>query len=138
MNLSSSLRNRLNTSELNPRDGGTWWAAIYGVAQSRTRLKRLSSSSSYLFTSYYWNITFYDFIYSLKYSKILIKSFGQDGRSISRILFCLIFWEANRVVNILTLSFLIKHYFGTNIGRIPGVGEPDGLPSMGSHRVGHD
>jgi len=30
----------------NPRDGGAWWAAIYGVAQSRTRLKRLSSSSS--------------------------------------------------------------------------------------------
>ena len=30
----------------NPRDGEAWWAAIYGVAQSRTRLKRLSSSSS--------------------------------------------------------------------------------------------
>ena len=29
----------------NPRDGGAWWAAISGVAQSRTRLKRLSSSS---------------------------------------------------------------------------------------------
>ena len=31
----------------NPRDGGAWWAAVYGVAQSRTRLKRLSSSSSW-------------------------------------------------------------------------------------------
>ena len=30
----------------NPRDGGAWWAAVDGVAQSRTRLKRLSSSSS--------------------------------------------------------------------------------------------
>ena len=30
----------------NPRDGGAWWAAIYGVTQSRTRLKRLSSSSN--------------------------------------------------------------------------------------------
>ena len=30
----------------NPRDGGAWWAAVYGVAQSRTRLKRLSGSSS--------------------------------------------------------------------------------------------
>ena len=30
----------------NPRDRGAWWAAIYGVAQSRTQLKRLSSSSS--------------------------------------------------------------------------------------------
>ena len=27
----------------NPRDGGAWWAAIYGISQSRTRLKRLSS-----------------------------------------------------------------------------------------------
>ena len=30
----------------NPRDGGGWWAAIYGVTQSQTRLTRLSSSSS--------------------------------------------------------------------------------------------
>ena len=30
----------------NPRDGGAWWAAVYGVIQSQTRLKRLSSSSS--------------------------------------------------------------------------------------------
>ena len=30
----------------NPRDGEAWWAAVYGVAQSKTRLKRLGSSSS--------------------------------------------------------------------------------------------
>ena len=30
----------------NPRDRGAWWAAIYGVAQSQTQLKQLSSSSS--------------------------------------------------------------------------------------------
>ena len=30
----------------NPRDRGAWWAAVYGVTQSRTQLKRLSSSSS--------------------------------------------------------------------------------------------
>ena len=30
----------------NPRDRGAWWAAVYGVAQSRTRLKQLGSSSS--------------------------------------------------------------------------------------------
>ena len=34
----------------NPRDGEAWWAAVYGVAQSRTRLKRLSSSSSSIHT----------------------------------------------------------------------------------------
>ena len=32
----------------NPMDAGAWWAAIYGVAQSWTRLKQLSSSSSSL------------------------------------------------------------------------------------------
>ena len=35
----------------NPRDGGAWWAAVYGVAQSQTRLKRLSSSSSRMSTA---------------------------------------------------------------------------------------
>ena len=30
----------------NPRDEGAWWTAVYGVIQSRTQLKRLSSSSS--------------------------------------------------------------------------------------------
>ena len=39
--------NPLQCSRLeNPRDGGTWWAAVYGAVQSQTRLKRLSSSSS--------------------------------------------------------------------------------------------
>ena len=33
----------------NPRDGGAWWAAVYGVAQSPTQLKQLSSSNEY-----YW------------------------------------------------------------------------------------
>ncbi|XDA91047.1 hypothetical protein R6Z07M_019689 [Ovis aries] len=38
--------NPLQCSRLeNPRDSGAWWAAVCGVAQSRTRLKRLSSSS---------------------------------------------------------------------------------------------
>ena len=30
----------------NPRDGGAWWAAVYGVAQSRTQLKQFSGSNS--------------------------------------------------------------------------------------------
>ena len=35
----------------NPRDGEAWWATVYGVAQSQTRLKQLSSSSSRLYSS---------------------------------------------------------------------------------------
>ena len=39
----------------NPREGGAWWAAVYGVAQSRTRLKRFSSSSSHgLYCTLLW------------------------------------------------------------------------------------
>ena len=30
-----------------PREGGAWWAAVYGVPQSQTGLKRLSSSSRF-------------------------------------------------------------------------------------------
>ena len=37
----------------NPRDGRTWWVAVYGVAQSWTRLKRLSSSSSSMYILLY-------------------------------------------------------------------------------------
>ena len=37
----------------NPRDGGAWWTAVYGVAQSWTWLKRLGSSSS---NPYMWNL----------------------------------------------------------------------------------
>ena len=41
----------------NPRDSGAWWAAVYGVAQSRTRLKPLSSSSrsSFLYSSFVYS-----------------------------------------------------------------------------------
>ena len=38
----------------NPRDGGAWWAAFYGVAQSRTWLKWLSSSSSKMVLMMNW------------------------------------------------------------------------------------
>ena len=36
----------------NPRDGGAWWAAVYGVSQSRTRLKRLSMYTSILISQF--------------------------------------------------------------------------------------
>ena len=45
----------------NPRDGRAWWAALYGVAQSWTRLKRLSSSSSSI------HIHIYMYIYNMKH-----------------------------------------------------------------------
>ena len=39
----------------NPRDGASWWAAVYGVAESWTRLKWLSSSSLSHYSYYFWN-----------------------------------------------------------------------------------
>ena len=38
------LELRLSGEISSPRDGGAWWAAVYGVAQSRTRLKGLSNN----------------------------------------------------------------------------------------------
>ena len=69
----------------NPMDGGAWWAAVHGVAKSRTRL------SDFTFT-------------------FLCRALEKEMATHSRVLA----W------------------------RIPGTGEPGGLPSMGSHRVGHD
>ena len=69
----------------NPRDIGVWWAAVYGVAQSRTRL------STFIFTFHF---------------HALEKAMATHSSVLA--------W------------------------RIPGTGEPGGLLSMGSHRVGHD
>ena len=69
----------------NPMDGGAWWAAVHGVAKSRTRL------SAFTFTFHF---------------HALEKEMATHSSVIA--------W------------------------RIPGTGEPGGLPSMGSHRVGHD
>ena len=41
----------------NPREGRAWWAAIYGVAQSWTRWKRLSSSSSNQLNISPWDVS---------------------------------------------------------------------------------
>ena len=40
----------------NPRDGGFWWAAVYGITQSWTQLKQLSSSSSSILPSL-WDLS---------------------------------------------------------------------------------
>ena len=69
----------------NPMDGGAWWAAVHGVAGSRTRLS--------------------DFTFSFHFHA-LKKEMATHSSVLA--------W------------------------RIPGTGEPGGLPSMGSHRVRHD
>ena len=49
----------------NPRDGGAWWAVIYGVAQSQTRLKRFSSNSIFNHILFSW------LVFSTRETKIL-------------------------------------------------------------------
>ena len=43
----------------NPRDGGAWWADVYGVVQSRTRLKRLSNLAKSAATVSTWKTCFH-------------------------------------------------------------------------------
>ena len=66
-------------------DGGAWWAAVHGVAKSRTRLS--------------------DFTFTFHFHAL----------------------EKEMATHSIVLAW-----------RIQGTEEPDGLPSTGSHRVGHD
>ena len=69
----------------NPIDGGAWWAAVHGVARSRTQLR--------------------DFTLTFHFH---------------------------------ALEKEIATHSSVLAWKIPGTGEPGGLLSMGSHRVGHD
>ena len=62
----------------NPRDGGASWAAVYGVAQSWTRLKQLSSSSSSSTTLIGEICSFYLFIYLFIYFDQDMKHVGSQ------------------------------------------------------------
>ena len=68
----------------NPMDGGAWWAAVHGVARSRTQLS--------------------DFTFTFHFHAL----------------------EKGMATHSSVLAW-----------RIPGAGEPGGLPSLGWHRVGH-
>ena len=114
----------------NPRDGRAWWAAVYGVAQSRTWLKRLSGRP--FFRRWQWHP-----------SPVLLSgkshgwrslegwsSWGTDGRTqLSDFSFTFHFHALEK--EMATHSSVLAW-------RIPGMGEPGWLPSMGLHRVGHD
>ena len=101
----------------NPRDGRAWWAAIYGVAQSRTRLKQLSSSSS---------------IVSIWASQVALvvknlPAHAGDKRDLGSIL-----GLGRSSGEVMAIHFSILAW------RIPWTEEPDGLQPEGSQRVGQD
>ena len=90
----------------NPRDGGAWWAAVYGVTQSRTQLKRLSSSSSRIH-SFYLDINYQEPMKEVKtYLKIIVKKVNREKSNmfnfrkvdiktiLGNVLYCISFWAA--------------------------------------------
>ena len=58
----------------NPRDGGAWWATVYGVAQSREQLKRLSSSSSS--SAFHWR-NYEPLPHFILYSKVKLACYSR-------------------------------------------------------------
>ena len=86
----------------NPKDGGAWWAAIYEVAQSRTGLKQLSSSSSS--SNVLWYISVLIWMKSNLYIFIVIYIFG----IISKIsLLNAILWSFSSVFSSMTFIDLL-------------------------------
>ena len=64
----------------NPRDGGAWWAAIYGVAQSQIRLKRLSSSNSSSRLQYQTSYVASLFAHQCQHKRICSNYFQNSGK----------------------------------------------------------
>ena len=110
----------------NPWDGEAWWAAVYGVSQSRTQVKRLSSSS-YIFQRRQWHPI-----------PVLLPGKSHGRRSLVG---CSHEVAKSRTqLSNFTLTFHIhalEKEMATHSSilawRIPGTGEPGRLPSMGSH-----
>ena len=104
----------------NPRDRGAWWAAIYGVTQSWTRLERLSSSSMYLHicTHTYAHSCIYSWDHiCLIHCKFLLEL--NSGSAISFHMWLLllkpllVFPSVASVVGKLIVSFIVLFFFLT-------------------------
>ena len=109
---------------------GAWWAAIYGVARSRTRL------SDFTFTVHFHALE----KEMATHSSVLawrIPGPGKPGvygvtQSQTRLS------DFTFTVHFHALKKEMATHSSVLAWRIPGMEEPGGLPCMGSHRVGHD
>ena len=114
----------------NPRDGGAWSAAVYGVAQSRTRLKWLSNSSSkYLIGN--GNPLQYSCLENpmdggVWWAAVLGVAKSQTRLSDFTFTFHFHALEKEMATHSSVLAW-----------RIPGTEQSGGLPSVGPHRVRH-
>ena len=92
----------------NPRDGKAWWAAIYGVAQSQTQLKWLSSSSSRLYVVCQDSLSM-EFSRKEYWSKLPFPTPGiNPGIKPSHILYCLKPSPHDYVTCLILVSIKIK------------------------------
>ena len=110
--------------------GVAWWAAVYGVPQSQTWLKQLSSSSRSYFSekemATHFNILDWKIPWTEEPGGLLSMVSHRVGHD----------WSDLACVHALEKE--MATHSSILAGRIPGTEEPGGLPSMGSHRVGHD
>ena len=115
----------------NPMNGGAWWAAVHGVAKSQTRL------SDFTFTFYF---------HSLEKDMATHSSCLENPRDGGAwwAALCGVAQSRTRLIDF-TFNFhshALEKEMATHSSilawRIPGMGEPGGLLSMVSHRVGHD
>ena len=88
----------------NPRDGGAWWAAVYGVAQSWTRLKGLSSNSSSNIVLQFMRYIHYDCNYTnLEVSKQEVQMLQESIKVVGRRVY---FKSVNALVGRLCFSLV--------------------------------
>ena len=90
-----------------PRDGGAWWAAVYGIAQSRTQLKRLSSSSSSIWLKYWGPPMLSAYIFIIVYFLL-----GLILWSLYSVLLCLFSWPLFQSLCYLIWVLLLLLSFG--------------------------
>ena len=116
----------------NPRDGGAWWAAVYGVAQSRTRLNRLSSSSSRMKLEGIGNPLQCSCLENPMDRGAWWAAVHGVAKSRTRLS------DFTFTFHFHALEEEMATHTSVLAWRIPGTVESGGLLSMGSHRVRHD
>ena len=87
----------------NPRDRGAWWVAIYEVAQSRTQLKRLSSS---IYPTYKWYHMILVFLWHTSCSMTISRSIQVAANGI----ISLFVWLSGSHPGIIHLIILVKSF----------------------------
>ena len=116
----------------NPKDGGAWWAAVYGVAQSWIRLKRLSSNSRISRGEGRGTPLQRSCLENPMDGGAWLAAVHGVARSWTRLS------DFTFTFHFHALEKEMATHSSVPAWRIPGMEEPGGLPSVGSHRVGHN